>query len=259
MPGLSTQRHRTRIVMWTIVVLCGIAALIPVAKFAGTMATVYRLRSLRHGDARNVPYARANLGSNSAAIRSAAASGLGRIGARADAAVPDLLLALDDASPQVAAAAAWALGGIQAPQPGRLQPPDKKVVDALIRALDHPDGEVRRYAAYAISLIGPKAESAVPRLTQRLDDTHMAYMAARALGEMGPAARGAVPKMAALLRSSDNGQRAEAAVALARLQPLPDETIRAIERLQNDEVDFVRNAARKAVQALQPADEPPIR
>jgi HEAT repeat protein len=76
--------------MWTIVVLCGIAALIPVAKFAGTMATLYRLRSLRHGDARNVPYARANLGSNSAVIRSAAASGLGRIGARADAAVPEM-------------------------------------------------------------------------------------------------------------------------------------------------------------------------
>ena len=134
MTGSGTQRNRTRIVMWTIVGLCGIAALIPVAKFAGTMATVYHLRSLRHGDARNVPYARANLGSNSAVIRSAAASGLGRIGARADAAVPDLLLALDDASPQVTAAAAWALGGIQAPQPGRIQPPDKKVVDALIRA-----------------------------------------------------------------------------------------------------------------------------
>jgi hypothetical protein len=35
--------------------------------------------------------------------------------------------------------------------------------------------------------------------------------------------------------------------------------IRAIERLQKDEVDFVRNAARKALQALQPADKPPIR
>ena len=71
MAGSSTQRHRTRIVMWTIVGLGGIAALIPVAKFAGTMATVYRLRSLRPGDACDVPCSRTNLRSNLAVIRSA--------------------------------------------------------------------------------------------------------------------------------------------------------------------------------------------
>ena len=130
-----------------------------------------------------------------------------------------------------------------------------EVVDALIDALDHSDGEVRRYAAYAIGLIGPAALSAVPKLTQRLGDAHVSYTAARALGEMGAAARNSIPAMTALLSSSNPGDRAEAALALANLAmlgPLPAETVAAIKKLLDDDVDFVRAAASKAFSQLQP-------
>ena len=74
--------------------------------------------------------------------------------------------------------------------------------------------------------------------------------AARALGEIGPAAQGVVPKIAALLTSSHAGERAEAARALSRLQPLPADVVSAIEELLRDEIDFVREAARDTLNEI---------
>jgi HEAT repeat protein len=223
--------------------LIGFAVTVLISVFLFTVGTV----SYRHG----VSYSQAMLSSGNVKVRDAAARKLGQIGPKASPAVPDLLVVLRTDVPQVASSAAWALGNIQAPQRhGQLRNQD--VIPALIEALDHPDGEVRRYAAYAISLIGPAALSAVPKLSQKLTDQHMAYMAARALGEMGPAARSSIPAMTALLSSSHAGERAEAAVALSRLGPLPAETVSAIEKLLNDEVDFVRDAASKAISPQPP-------
>ena len=87
------------------------------------------------------------------------------------------------------------------------------VLSAIVVALRHSDGEVRRYAAYALSGLGPSAVSAIPELTRALADQHMAYMAARALGEIGPAARGAIPQLTALLSHPEPADRAEAARA----------------------------------------------
>ena len=212
--------------------------------------TLLYLRNLDHGDTQGVRYARSKLSSDSILIREAAARGLGTIGPDADSAVPELLIALHDTSSQVASSAAWALGNIQSPQRGRAKPINEETVDALVEALDHPNGEVRRYAAYGISLIGPTSTLAVPKLIERLNDQHMAYMAAQALGNMGPAARGSIPTMTTLLNSPHDGERAEAALALSKLGPLPSNTVGAIRRLQTDEVDFVREAARDALQTI---------
>lgn len=132
-------------------------------------------------------------------------------------------------------------------QPGNSSPFQAQAVTALLEALEHDDREVRRYAAYAFSQMKSASQPAIPRLTELLDDDHMAYMAARALGEIGPTAQGSVPKMAPLLTSSHAGERAEAAIALSKLQPLPPEVVSDIKELLQDDVDFVRAAARKAL------------
>jgi HEAT repeat protein len=100
-------------------------------------------------------------------------------------------------------------------------------------------------------MIGPRARSAVPKLTQLLDDDHMAYMAARALGELG--ARNSIPGLTKLLARAHAGERAEAAVALSKLGPLPVETVTAIEQLLTDDEEFVRDAASKALPVLRSA------
>jgi len=198
----------------------------------------------------SVTSARSGLSSQSELVRMSAARGLGRRGKAASEAIPELIIALSDDSPQVAAGAAWALGGILAAQPSNNSPSQSQAMTALLGALDHDDAEVRRYAAYAFSQLKGASQAAVPQLTELLDDDHVAYMAARALGEIGPAAQGAVPKIAPLLTSSHAGERAEAAIALSRLQPLPPEVISDIKELLQDDVDLVRAAARKALKTI---------
>ena len=195
----------------------------------------------------SVAAARSGLSSQSELVRVSAVRGLGGRGKAASEAIPDLIVALQDDSPQVASGAAWALGGIMVAQPGNSSPFQAQAVTALLEALEHDDREVRRYAAYAFSQMKSASQPAIPRLTELLDDDHMAYMAARALGEIGPTAQGSVPKMAPLLTSSHAGERAEAAIALSKLQPLPPEVVSDIKELLQDDVDFVRAAARKAL------------
>ena len=195
----------------------------------------------------NVTTARAGLSSKGELVRMSAAIGLGVRGKAASEAIPDLIIALQDDSPQVASGAAWAIGGILSAQPCSNSPFQSQAVTALLEALEHDDDSVRRNAAYAFSQMKGASQPAIPRLTELLDDDHMAYMAARALGEIGPTAKGAVPKIAPLLTSSHAGERAEAAIALSKLQPLPPEIISDIKELLQDDVDFVRAAARKAL------------
>lgn len=229
---------------WLIV---GVASIVAVAAWLLWVRPVLTLAYYRHG---SVAAARSGLASKSELVRMSAARGLGARGMTANEAVPDLIVALNDDSPRVASDAAWALGGILASQPGGGSPFQSQAVAALLKALEHDDGEVRRYAAYAFSQMKGASRAAIPRLTALLDDDHMAYMAARALGEIGPAAQGAVPKIAALLTSSHAGERAEAARALSRLQPLPADVVSAIEDLLQDDVDFVRDAARDTLNEI---------
>ncbi|MGD9719873.1 MAG: HEAT repeat domain-containing protein [Pirellulales bacterium] len=208
-------------------------------------ACYLRIASVHDADAL-VPFAQARLSSKNALVRSEAARALGSIGTPSAAANADLLRALKDESPQVAANAAWALGNIQTPDlDGR--PSISEIVAALIEGLAHKDGEVRRYCAYALSLYGSKASAALPALTDKLADEHMAYMAARALGEMGSVARDTIPQLTALLSSPNTATRAEAAIALANLGPLPEATVAKIKGLLNDDEQLVRDTAQRAL------------
>lgn len=217
------------------------------------------LMTLGSSDYKQVPYLITQLKSHHPRRREAAARALGNVGRRAAHAIPDLVTALnEDDSPGVAANAAWSLGQIngiwsnQAIASPFITPvsPRRDCIDALTKALGHRDREVRRYAAYALSFYGSNARSAVPELTKKLSDDHMAYMAARALGEMGPTARASIPGIAKLLVSSNPGCRAESAAALAKLTPLNDEVILAIAKLTKDDNDLVKNVANSAMEKI---------
>src|SRR5690606_35862449 len=150
--------------------------------FVGTFVlphviSVVCLKLISHGDAANVPYAQSKLASQSLHVRAAASEALGTIGPRAEAAVNDLIKVLNKDTAFVASQAAWALGEIHADR--------EDAIDALITALrSHKDGEVRRYAAYALSRYGAAGRKAVPALIEALHDPHMAYMAVVSLEAM---------------------------------------------------------------------------
>ena len=80
---------------------------------------------------------------------------------------------------------------------------------------------VRALAAEALGQMGPEAKTAVPALTEMLDDrvADVRRSAAAALGKMGPEARPAVPalKKAAEDIDEDDSVRKTAAEALTRI------------------------------------------
>jgi hypothetical protein len=88
-------------------------------------------------------------------MQETAARSLGRIG---PAAVPELILALQDPNPLLRRQAASVLA--------RIGPDAKSAVPALTALLDDPDERVRKTATYALGQIGPAAAEAVPVLMQ---------------------------------------------------------------------------------------------
>jgi HEAT repeat protein len=118
--------------------------------------------------------------------------------------------------------------------------------------LDDEDPEVRRYAANAFTLLAPIAAPAVPKLIERLDDSHMGYVAARALGMIGPAAKGSIPRMIVALRRDHSLTRAEFAIALGRFGAEAGEAVPDLRALANDTDVNVQKAAAAALQRIEP-------
>ncbi len=205
------------------------------------------LFTLNYYRAASVSDSRSGLHAEDELVRLAAARGLGRKGRSASNAIPDLIVLLDTDSPRVASAAAWALGHILSSEARYTDSQRSEAMTSLTSALGNQDVEVRRYAAYAMSLNPSIARRAIPQLTALLEDPNAAYVAARALGEIGPEAIHTTPNLVALLDSSNPGHRAEAAVALSKLQPLPKDVVTAIMELLEDDVDFVRSSAARAL------------
>ena len=88
-------------------------------------------------------------------MQETAARSLGRIGS---AAVPELILALQDPNPLLRRQAATVLA--------RIGPEARTAVPALTALLNDPDEQVRKSAAYALGQIGPAAAEAVPVLME---------------------------------------------------------------------------------------------
>ncbi|MEZ2236475.1 HEAT repeat domain-containing protein, partial [Microcoleus sp.] len=144
-------------------------------------------------------------------VRKSAASALGRIGAEAKTAVPQLIPLLKDSDADVRSSAADALGRIGAEA--------KTALPQLILLLKDSDANVRSSAAFVLGSIGAEAKTALPQLILLLKDSdaNVRSSATSALGSMGAEAKTAVPQLIPLLKDSDADVRSSAADALGRI------------------------------------------
>jgi HEAT repeat protein len=165
---------------------------------------------------------------------------------RPEAALPRLVELLDDADPYsrvYAAAGVFALAKDRAP--GRAWVVARE-------ALTDANANVRRDAVRVLCM----AAEAAPKLIDDIaacvrDDSsvHVRRVGAMLVGRFGQAS---VPLLTHLLRDPDEHVRADAVANLGRLGRHARPAIPAIEALRNDSNETVRDAARRALQQLNP-------
>lgn len=193
-----------------------------------------------------VQYWTAKLGDENFEVRAEAATRLGHLGERAQAAVPDLVARLEDAHEEVRAAAAKALGRI-----GQ----DDDVVPSLADTLGDESDAVRSAAAEALGELGPDAEPAVPQLVQRLHDEHWGVRekAGEALGKIGSFDR-TIPLLLGTLNHENSDARGAAAETLGRFGSNAQPAVEAlISALAHDSAFGVRCDAAEALGKIGPA------
>lgn len=215
----------------------------------------------------------AALANPDAEVRQSLAGALAGIGPDAKAAVPALIQALKDAEASVRATTAYALGQIRS----------KTAVPALTEALQDPKGRVRMEAAYALGTIGAEASSANAILHKATHDrfgqvrlaaglalwrtTSDAKHARAAIKEAANQDPGALvnggvwlaslgaPGAALLVENLNHPQakvRTLAADCLASMFPGPKQAVPALIEALNDSALEVRQAAARALQAIDP-------
>jgi HEAT repeat protein len=159
------------------------------------------------------------LGDPEANVRLISAQSLGYFQRNADSATMALVfVANNDGNAKVRHTAIASLGQI-----GRFKGPESgKAVPHLAKALSDDDPEIRRLAAYVLSLFGDASLPAMPKLIESLrDGPPQAQMeAASTLGGYGPSAITTVPLLLAKVKQEQNLQlRATAAEAAVRIDP----------------------------------------
>jgi len=180
------------------------------------------------------------------------AKALGAIGRDASAAVPELRQATQaNENPSARIAAAEALWRID-------QTLGDEAVTILVREVGNKRTDTaapfyRRDAAHALGRIGPPAKSAVPALIEALSDNfrETRSAAAGALGRIGPDARAAVPALVKALSDQERFVRLIAARALGRIGKEAKDALPALERLVGDKEEDVRKAAAQALARIQ--------
>lgn len=125
--------------------------------------------------------------------------------------LPRLIEALKD--PQVRGRAAAIIG--------RIGPPAKEAVPALIATLEDKNSQTRAEVLFALAAIGPDAKAAVPAIVQSIQDQdiNVRYGACYALGKIGPAAVTAKPELTENLTQADQFLAMTSAWALAQIDP----------------------------------------
>ncbi|WP_406700110.1 HEAT repeat domain-containing protein [Singulisphaera sp. Ch08] len=178
---------------------------------------------------------------DSAAVRTQAVRGLGRIGTPAANVVPGLIRLLKDADESVRCEAAEALGLVGGSE--------KVTVPALIELLEDASSPVKAAAARALGSLNKLASPAVPSLVPLLQDRDelVRTAAAEAIARVGPLNEAATETLAEGLESPDTVVRAQTAEALGTIGAAAEETAPALIEAMEDENDGVRA---KAVEAL---------
>jgi HEAT repeat protein len=181
------------------------------------------------------------LGDISGAVRSQAASALGRVGTPAAAVAPALIGLLKDSDETVRCQAAQALacvgGGTE------------ETVDALVELLQDTSVSVKASAARALGALRTRAAPAVPALIPLLHDRDelVRTAAADAVAQAGPLDPQATEALAEGLASPDTVVQAQTAEALAAIGTVAQEAAPAlVEALENGS-DRVRAKAADAL------------
>jgi HEAT repeat protein len=176
-----------------------------------------------------------------------AASALGRLGPKANAAESQLLTALKHTEHGVRIAAAHVLGEIGAKSP--------QAVTALIDLLKNdPEREARRSAAASLGNFGPAARAAIPALHSALkgDAKGGWWVAADALGKIGGAE--VVPVLIEALAHPDDDIRFTSMKALGNLGVVARPAVKALQKAsQEDPRPNNRAAAAEAVRKIEQA------
>jgi HEAT repeat protein len=197
---------------------------------------------LAEGKADAVPVLAAILGSGGdAEARWRAADALGRLGADARGAGPELIRALDDPDPHVKTIAAQTLE--------KLAPHVPEAVSALIKAFPRVE------AIRAVCRYGEKAAEAVPPLVGLLknSDPPVRWNAARALGKLQETAKSAIPDLVAAMGDPDKDVREHAAEALGDIGPAAADSVPALVKVLADPEPMVRRDAVRALGQMGPA------
>ena len=182
--------------------------------------------------------------SRSPEVRRAAARVLARYHASGSLEPRGLFALLHDADEAVLVEAAVALS-----ESGNLDAEDFE--HRVLRLIDPSRPRaVREAACRAASGLGPRAESAVPRLVLLLEEKSRDGLeaAAAALGAIGPGARAGVPALIAAAKGMDLDLAAEAVEALVRISPA-DTISPAVVALARDSARL-RDAAQAALWSL---------
>jgi len=128
-------------------------------------------------------------------------------------------------------------------------------VPGLITALKHEDSNVRIWAAWALTKIGPPAKAAVPALIDSLRDkigSRNRSIIAEALGRIGPAAKEAVPALIDALGDSDEALQRSAVGALGKIGPNAKAAVPELIKLAKDKNGRYRNSAIVALGEIGP-------
>jgi HEAT repeat protein len=200
-------------------------------------------------DGRTIASLKGLLKDEQSAVRESAAEAFEDAGEGALVALPELIIAASDENTHVRWEAVRTIGGIG--------PKAIAATPILIKSLSDESATVRQNAAQSLGKVLPPIAQTIGPLTKALADPEydVRTNTVIALGKYNEEAAPAVPEIVKLLSDSKSYCRSNAAIALGFIGPAAkagiDELVRVVEE---DEEDFVRNNALKALPSIDASD-----
>lgn len=193
----------------------------------------------------SVPHLIDELGNSRPDVRNRTAFILGKIGAAAHDAIPNLieLLADDDSVRGIAAEAILRIG------------PREEALETLIPHLESEDPEVRGMVALTVSKIRNAAGRALSKIRELLDDENprMRRDAVMAIGNFGSEAYQCIAAVKVRLEDEDQQVRRSAVYALSEISSDSTDVLPHLTTALDDEDPGVRSAAAVAIGHFGPA------
>ena len=201
-------------------------------------------------DENDLPALLKQIKSGEAVDRAEAADDLRALGRKVREATPDLLALLKDISPRVRLAAAAALC--------RVAPKETASITILLDGLKSTDAAVRRLAASYAAFAGEKGEPLVEPLAAMLSDTDetLRANALESISVLGPVAAKAVPKLIPMLDRPENV--IDVADALGRIGSAASPALKRLTPLLTSDQPLVRWATVRAMSQIGGPDAHPV-